>query len=342
MIVAGADAWVEVAGERIAAAGAGRPPRRANVRVDGRLAPGLYDLQVNGAGGVEVGGGPGALDRIDALLLDRGVTSYLATVVSTDDETAARIAADAAERLADPASPLEGVHFEGPFISAAHPGAHRPEVLRDRYEGALPEPYRSPAARLVTLAPELPGALELIADLRARGVAVSLGHSGASADTATRAVGAGARMVTHVFNAMVPMLHRAPGLAGVALTDRRVRVGVIADGHHVDPVVLRVIRRAAGARVRLVSDASAPAGAPPGDYVLAGTAVVSDGERVVTRDGVLAGSAVLLDEAARRWSRFTGASSPRGGLRPGAPADLVVRAADGRAERVMRRGCWVR
>jgi N-acetylglucosamine-6-phosphate deacetylase len=119
-------------------------------------------------------------------------------------------------------------------------------------------------------------------------------------------------------------------------------VGVIADGHHVDPVVLRLIHRAAGPRVRLVSDASAPAGAPPGDYVLAGRAVTSDGERVVTRDSVLAGSAVLLDEMARRWSRFTGARQVHGAPRAGAFADLVVLDDEGGVSRVMRRGCWVR
>ena len=331
MIVAAPHGWVEVAGGLVVALGDGRPPRRPSRRVDGTIAAGLVDLQLNGAAGFEVTGGPTAVGAIDALLLDHGVTAYLATVVSTGDDAAARAAAELAERAADPSSPLAGIHFEGPFLSAAHRGAHRAEMLRARYDGVLPEAYRSPAARLVTLAPELPGALDLVAELRRRGVAVSLGHSGADAEVAARAVDAGARMVTHLFNAMGPLGHRAPGLAGVALADRRVRVGVIADGAHVDPLVLRLVRRVAGPRVRLVSDAAPAAGGPDGD-------------------GVLAGSALLLDEAMRRWSAFTGApleealraASAGARLRVGAPANLVVVAEDGTVGGVMLSGDWVR
>jgi N-acetylglucosamine-6-phosphate deacetylase len=347
-LLAGRDGWVEVRGERIADLGAGAPPRRATERVDGTLARGLVDLQVNGGAGKEVTGGPQALDAIDALQLAHGVTSYLPTIISTDDETAARAVADIARRVADPRSPVEGAHLEGPFISPDHRGAHRPEHLRVPGDG-LPPAYASPAVRLVTLAPELPGALDLIAMLRARGIAVSLGHSGCDAATARRALDAGARLVTHLFNAMGPLHHRAPGLAGVALSDRRVRIGLIADGVHVDPAVLTIVRRAAGGRVVLVSDASTAS--------LAGTPLREAGGRITTPDGVLAGSSITLDEAARRWVRLAGATpagahaaaSARparavglpGSPRPGDPADLVVLDDDGRALRVMRRGRWL-
>jgi N-acetylglucosamine-6-phosphate deacetylase len=334
-----APGWIEVAGERIAGAGWGRPPRRPDERHDGLIARGLVDVQVNGAGDDEVTGGPAALARIDALLLARGVTSWLPTIVSTDDETAARAVAEIAERAADPRAAIEGAHLEGPFLSAARAGAHRPAFLRARVD-EMPAAYASRAVRLVTIAPELPGALDLIAALRARGVVVALGHSDADAATATRALDAGARLVTHVFNAMAPLHHREPGLAGVALTDRRARVGVIADGRHVDPLVLRLIRRAAGRRVVLVSDASGAA--------LAGTPLDAE---AMTEAGVMAGTTLTLDEAVRRWTRFTGAPAAEAltaaSARPArllgldAFADVVLLGDDGAAQRVLRRGRWV-
>ncbi|HEU0024817.1 MAG TPA: hypothetical protein VFQ12_09315, partial [Thermoleophilaceae bacterium] len=244
------EGWLEIADERIAAVGGGAPPRAPDERLDGILAPSLVDLQVNGAGGHEATGGPGALDVIDAIQLEHGVTRYLPTIVTTDDEVAERSVAELAGRAADPSSPVAGIHLEGPFLSPAHAGVHRAEWLREPADG-MPAYYSSHAVRLVTLAPELPGALELIAALRARGVVVSLGHSGASAEVARQAVDAGARLVTHVFNAMAPLHHRDPGLVGVALADARVLVGVIADGRHLDPLVLELVRRAAGPRVVL-------------------------------------------------------------------------------------------
>jgi N-acetylglucosamine-6-phosphate deacetylase len=212
--------------------------------------------------------------------------------------------------------------------------------------------------RLVTLAPELPGALDLVATLRAREVAVALGHSGAHAEVVLRALDAGARLVTHLFNAMAPLAHRDPGLVGVALTDTRVHPCVIADGHHLDPLVLRLVRAAARERVILVSDASAAAAAPEGEYELAGRTVHRDAAgEVRAADGTLAGSGILLDDAVREWARATGAPGaealtaatirpagaigPAGGLAPGAPADLLLAAADGTPQRVMRAGRWL-
>ena len=206
---------------------------------------------------------------------------------------------------------------------------HRPELLRAPAAG-VPRSYDSAAVRLVTLAPELPGALELIARLRGRGVTVALGHSGADAATAIRALDAGATLVTHLFNAMAPLHHRSPGLAGVALTDPRAAPCVIADGVHVDPVVLRLVRRAAGERVILVSDASAAAAAPPGAYGLAGTAVRrGDDGTVRTAGGRLAGSAALLDEMAVTWAAATGAgpleTMAAAAVRPAAAIGLDAR-----------------
>jgi N-acetylglucosamine-6-phosphate deacetylase len=349
--------WLETDGDRIRAAGVGPPPRTPDERHDGLIAPGLCDLQVSGAGGHEVTGGAAALDAIDALMLAHGVTSYLANVITTDEQTAERAVAEIAERARDPRSPVEGVHLEGPFLAPQHAGMHRTALLRQPVDG-LPPYYRSPAVRVVTLAPELSGALELIAELRDAEVTVSLGHSGASADVTHQAVDAGATLVTHVFNGMAPLDHRAPGLAGAALVDDRLSVCVIADGLHVDPLVLELIRRAAGDRVVLVTDASPAAAAPPGTYAMAGVEVeVREDGSVRDVDGRLAGSGLALDQAVRNWAGMTGATlaqalsaaSERSAaaigrpalLRPGSRADLVLLDEDGHVQRVMRHGDWL-
>ena len=195
------------------------------------VAPGLVDLQVNGAAGVSVTDGPEAIARVDGAMLDAGVTSWLATVMTTDDATAAAVVEGAG-----------AVHLEGPFLSPEFPGAHRVEYLRAPADG-VPSYFAHPAIRLVTLAPELPGALELARELDARGVVVSLGHSDA---TPAQAAAVPARMVTHLFNAMRPPHHRRPTLATWALLHDSVAVGLIADGVHVDPLGLQLVRRLAG------------------------------------------------------------------------------------------------
>jgi N-acetylglucosamine-6-phosphate deacetylase len=351
------DGWLQIEDGFIIASGGGQPPRSPDDAYAGVIAPGFCDLQVNGAGGREVTEGSAALDAIEAILLSHGVTAYLPTIVSTDENSVDRALAELGERVEDPASPVVGVHLEGPFLNPEHAGVHRIECLREPADG-LPAYFSSPAIRLVTLAPELPGALELITELRARGVAVSLGHSGADADTARQAVEAGARLVTHVFNTMAPLHHRAPGLVGVALTDSRLRIGVIADGLHLDPLVLELVWRAAAERVVLVSDAAPGATAPPGRQQIAGVEVSSsDTGAVTTSEGRLAGSTLTLDAAVRNWTSMTKASFPQAitaasetpaaaiglasGLRPGCPADIVFLDEGGTVERVMRAGRWV-
>jgi N-acetylglucosamine-6-phosphate deacetylase len=312
---------------------------------------------VNGAAGVNVTDGPSALDAIDELQLDHGVTSYLPTIISTSEEEAAAAIEGIAERVADRASPVEGVHLEGPFLNPKYRGVHRAEHLASPSEGEPPY-YRSPTVRLVTLAPELKGALELISSLHRRGVAVSIGHTGASAREAEQAAAHGATSVTHIFNGMKELHHRSPNVPGWSLAASRVRVGVIADGFHVDRLALRLIDRLARRRVVLVTDASPAAGAAEGTYRMAGVAIHSLGGRVCDEKERLAGSLLTLDEAVRRWVAFTGsplaealtAASERParlvglrrGLRVGAPANLVLLDPEGRVERVMRQGVWVR
>jgi N-acetylglucosamine-6-phosphate deacetylase len=342
--------WAETDGARLVDLRHGRPPRPAGDRVDGVLAPALCDLQVNGAGGHEVTGGPAALDAIDALQLAHGVTSYLPTLISPDDETAGRVLAEIAERVADPASPVAGAHLEGPFISPEHRGVHPPERLRSPADG-VPAWIEHPAVRVVTLAPELPGALALIARLRARGIVVALGHSGADADTARAAFDTGARLVTHVFDAMAPLHHRSPGLAGAALLDERVWVPAIADGVHLHPLILELIRRAAGRRALLVTDATPVADAPAGRYTMAGLEIEAAGGAARMLDGTLAGSTLTLDRAVRNWVAMTegtlaealhaAGEGPRAAAGLPTAADLVVLGPDGAVQRVMRHGAWL-
>jgi N-acetylglucosamine-6-phosphate deacetylase len=351
-----APGWVEIEGATVAGIAHGPAPREPDERVDGILAPGFCDLQVNGAAGHEVTGASAALDTIDALQLAHGVTSYLPTLVSPDDATAEDALTKLAVRMADPASPVAGVHLEGPFLSPAHAGMHPVERLRTPADG-IPAWIEHPAVRLVTLAPELPGAMDLIARLTERGIAVALGHSGADATVARAAVDTGARIVTHVFNAMAPLHHRAPGLAGLALIDERVRVTVIADGHHVDPLVLELVRRSAGARTVLVTDATPAAGAPQGSYEMAGAAIAREADGPArTEDGRLAGSTLVLDEAAQNWAGMTGATLAESlfaaseapaaaaalpvATSAGGPADFVVLDTEGRVRRVISHGRW--
>jgi N-acetylglucosamine-6-phosphate deacetylase len=351
-----APGWIAIEGGRVAATGRGRPPGTPDVEHDGLLAPGLVDLQVNGAAGRDALDGGDALDAIDDVLARRGVTSWLAALPTAEDDRIEALVAAVADRVAEPGHGLAGLHLEGPFLSPEHAGSHRRELLRAPSSG-VPGHYADPSVRLVTIAPELDGALTLIRTLRRRGVAVALGHSGADAETARRGLDAGATLVTHLFNAMGPLAHRAPGIAGVALTDPRARPCVIADGVHVDPIVLRLCRAAAGRRVVLVSDASAPAAAGPGTYRLGGSLVAADASGTVrTEAGTLAGSGVLLDGMVRRWARLAGASVPAAlaaaswrpahaiglaPLDPGAPADVVLLSEVGETVRILRLGRWL-
>jgi N-acetylglucosamine-6-phosphate deacetylase len=349
------DGWVEVSRTRISRVGTGKPPRRAKVW-RGLIAPGFCDLQVNGAAGANVTEGVAALDAIDAVQLTHGVTSYLPTIITTSADVAGKAVAELAERARDPSSPVVGIHLEGPFLNPECRGIHRSEFLANPAEGE-PAYYRSDAVRLVTLAPELPGALALTSSLRRRGVRVAIGHTAASAEEADEASRSGATAVTHLFNGMSGFHHRSPNVPGWALADPRVAVTVIADGLHVHPVALRLVRRAAASRVILVTDASPAAGAPDGAYEIAGVPIRSEGGRVLDSGGTHAGSALTLDEAVRRWMGFTGASLAeavvavterparliglRAGLRAGAPADLVLLDPVGHVAHVMRRGRWL-
>ncbi len=273
------------------------------------VAPGLVDLQINGAFGVEVGEEPDALRQLSARLPETGVTAFLPTVITSPAATYRQVfdSFDAA-RGAPGACPL-GLHLEGPFLSPARPGAHRRDLVEAAEPGLLDALLDGDALRLMTLAPERPGAGERIRRLRDRGVLVSLGHTDATWEEFRAGVDAGASMATHLYNVMSPFLHRAPGAIGAALTDDRVTVGLIVDGVHAHPASVDLAIRAKGVeRVALVTDAMAAAGMHPGTYALGGRRVLVDETSARLEDGTLAGSILTLDQAVRNVVHWTGTS----------------------------------
>ena len=329
-VVGHGPADVRIDGGRVVAVGADLDGDDVVDATGCTVAPGFIDLQCNGAGGIDLTREPERVGELAALLPRWGVTSWLPTVVTTSPEARARAVEviAAAPVPAGAAAPL-GLHLEGPFLADGRTGAHdRRWVAAPADEGWS----RQGGVALVTLAPEVPGAMELLRALVARGVVVSIGHTGATLAEATAAVDAGATFATHLFNAMAPLHHREPGAAGAALTDERLRFGVIADGVHVHPAAVRLAWQAAGERLVLVTDAVAPMGAPGH--------VAGSGVRLP--DGVLAGSDLAMDRAVRNLVAFTGCApadaiaaataqpaavlglSDRGVLREGAVGDVVV------------------
>lgn len=274
------------------------PPSTGHAVLDATglvVAPGLVDLQVNGAAGVDVTAEPGRLPEVSAELARHGVTAYLPTVITSSAE--ARGAALEAWRRhpADVGARPLGVHLEGPMLAPERKGAHpgrwlAPPDLR-LVEGWTPEA----GVRVVTLAPELPGALGVVAELVSRGVVVSIGHTAASAEQVLAALDAGATAGTHLFNAMPPLSGRDPGPVGALLGDPRPVVGLIVDGHHLDPTAVRLAWRCLGPeRFWAVSDTTAALGVPDGPARLGDHDVVVADGTVRLADGTLAGSAASL------------------------------------------------
>jgi len=224
----------------------------------GTIVPGFVDLQCNGAAGASLADGTAeSFDAVAAALLQTGTTAWCPTLPTARPDIYPRFLDTAAAAPERPGPRILGVHLEGPFLSPNRAGAHRPDLLRvpdpDWLEATLD---RHPGlVRIVTLAPELPGALDLIELCVDRGVVVSLGHTDATAEQAEDAFDAGATMVTHLFNAMRPLRHRDPGVIGAAVARDGIHVGLIADGAHVDPRVAAFFARALGPRrTVLVSD----------------------------------------------------------------------------------------
>jgi N-acetylglucosamine-6-phosphate deacetylase len=339
---------VEVADGQVAAIGLNSFPGK------GIAAPGFVDLQVNGFAGVDFFAADAAgYRRAGEALLQCGVTAYQPTfITSPEDELTAAL------REVPPnggAPRIIGAHLEGPFISPERLGTHPAEARRDPDAALLQRLLAAGPVSHVTLAPELPGAFELVDLLRSRGITVSCGHSNATATEAREAFARGAKTVTHIFNAMRPFAAREPGLAGAALVSNDVSVQVILDGVHLADDTARLVWQAAGGRVALVTDAIAAAVAGDGSYTLAGVDFEVENGVARRADHVLAGSTVPMIDAVRNLvalgaplaaalaaaaqvpARIAGRPE-LGTLQPGSAADIVV--LDDRLEvvRVLVRG----
>jgi N-acetylglucosamine-6-phosphate deacetylase len=352
------DAAVVIQGSKIAAVGPWDKvdmPRgvREVLAREQTVVPGFVDIHIHGAGGRDVMEGTReALEIIAATVAARGTTSLVATTVTASEketrDSVAGIARFILHMSQYPARELSaeilGIHFEGPFISPARRGVHpakwitppSPDLLAQLLDAA------GGTAQILTLAPELPGALELIAVARRAGLVVSLGHTDATYEQAEAGIKAGGSHAAHVFNAMRPFSHRGTGVIGAVLTSPKVSAELIADGVHVDEAAMRMlVELKTPERVILVSDGISATGMPDGTYKLGMFEVKVAGGVARNAEGKLAGSTLTLDRALRNMvalgvplasalrmvtanpARQIGLGARKGVLAPGADADLV-------------------
>lgn len=303
------------------------------------ILPGFIDIQTNGGIGHDFTQNPSSIWEVGAWLPRTGVTAFCPTIITAPPGTISR--AQVAIRSRPDgylgAEPL-GLHIEGPHISVAKHGAHSVELLRDPGEWS----ESTDDIAIVTIAPELPGALDLIRHLTQSGVVVSIGHSDASANIATAALDAGATLGTHLLNAMAPISARDPGIAGVLLTDPRAYFSVIVDDVHLAPETLRLLWSAGSERFVAITDATAAAGMPDGRFAIGDIDVTLSNGAVRSTSGGLAGSSLTLDQGLGNIMAVTGASlasaaesmtthpadalhlHDRGRLVPGAVGDVVL------------------
>jgi N-acetylglucosamine-6-phosphate deacetylase len=346
-------ARVVIDGSLIADVGPG-DRERTRERVDATgcsVLPGFVDVQVNGAVGVDLTSQPDRIGEVAAFLVQCGVTSFMPTVISSSasDVVVAIAAMGKWSHEGQRGARSLGIHLEGPFLNPARAGAHPLHHLRPPSVAEVQRWGTEAGVALVTLAPELPEALDVIEWLVANGVSVCAGHTDAGTAEMTAAVAAGVRGVTHLFNAMSPMTARSPGPAGSTIGDSDLIAGLIVDGLHVDPVMIRLAWQALGPnRLALVSDAISALGLAHGAYSIGDTSVIVDERGARTAAGVLAGSVLRFDEAVRNLMAFTGcglteasrsaSATPArlarrrdiGHLAPGYLADVVVLDEDNR------------
>lgn len=318
---------------------------------DAILTPGLIDLHIHGAAGYDVmDATDDGLAAIERLMARHGVTSYCPTTVTAPIDPTLRALESLARAMqigreqGDRARPL-GIHLEGPFLSHARRGVHSSLFLQRASLHIFEQMWDAAGGKIsvLTIAPELEGALELIRDAAGKNVCVSIGHSNASREEAAAGVRAGARHATHTFNAMRRLGHRDPGLLGAILTDGKLTADIIADGQHVSPEVVDLFLRAKGVdRTVLITDGISATGMPDGTYHL-GSYQVEVREGRCESHGKLAGSVLTMDRAVRNVMKFAGISfqdairlatlnparvlgveKRKGSLRVGSDADMAV------------------
>jgi N-acetylglucosamine-6-phosphate deacetylase len=327
---------------------------------DDIIVPGFVDLHCHGGGGhTFTRGDAGAARAAAGFHLRHGTTTMLASLVSSPYELMRDATTAYLPLVAD--GTIAGVHFEGPYLSRARCGAQNPEYLRDPSPAELTTLVELGGVRMVTLAPELPGALDAVKYLVSNGVVAALGHTDATYEQTLAGIAAGATVGTHLYNGMRPAHHREPGPI-VALLDSPTTVcELVADGIHLHDGMLRFAAHAAGAdRAALITDAMDAAGMPDGRYELGGQEVtVADRVARLARDGSIAGSTLTMDAAFRQAvgagldlptaaamasttpARVLGLADEVGALEAGLRADLVVLRPDLTVKRVMRAGAWV-
>jgi N-acetylglucosamine-6-phosphate deacetylase len=361
--------WVRLAGDRITAVGSGAPDRRPDVDLgDAVLVPGFVDIHVHGgAGAAFPDGDADAALRAVRFHRSHGSTTMVASLVAAGPDDLLKTVETLAELVVD--GELAGLHLEGPWLAASRCGAHDPRSLRDPDPAELDRLLGAGGGvvRMVTLAPERTGGLDAVRRIVDAGAVAALGHTDASYTLTREAIEAGARVGTHLFNAMAPVHHREPGPAVALLEDDRVTVELVTDGLHVHPALWEHVVRSAGTgRVAAVTDAMAAAGMPDGQYHLgAMRVVVTDGVARLApgsdgRAGAIAGSTATTDalfakvvrhaavpraEALRRAVALTSTTPARtlgladvGSIAPGKRADLVVLDGTLRVRKVYRAG----
>jgi N-acetylglucosamine-6-phosphate deacetylase len=337
------EATVTVAGGEIVEIGHGRDTG-ADIITDGVIAPGCIDMQLNGAYGHDFTVEPSSIAAVAAHLPQTGVTGFLPTCVTSPIESYAEwLSVAAASRPEAGAAHVFGIHLEGVYFSHHKMGAHNPSWMRPIDVDEVLHHYAChPVVRVVTIAPELEGALDAIRALKARGIIVSAGHSNATYEEARSGLQAGISWGTHIFNAMRDLRHREPGIAAAMLL-ADVPVGLIADGVHVHPAIVELVWRVKGPRrVTLVTDAMTAMGMPPGEYALGRFSVTVDDRSARLSNGTLAGSIITMDGAIRFLMQETGCSladaltmasrtpaellglARKGRIAVGCDADLVV------------------
>lgn len=352
------DAAIVVKGNKISAVGQrGKveiPQGAHEVSAIGRtLVPGFVDVHIHGAGGHDVMEGTDqALETVATTVARSGTTSFVATTVTASEAETSRSIAGIARYILEvqgvstkPCAEVLGIHFEGPFISHVRRGVHPVEHLaipsRELLSRFLAQARGT--AMILTLAPELPGASDLLGDALAAGLVISIGHTDATFEQAEAAIAAGARHAAHVFNAMRPFSHRETGVLGAVLTSPQVSAELIADGIHVDAAAIRMLVTLKGTgHVILVSDGTAATAMPDGDYQLGPMKVTVLGGVCRNAEGKLAGSTLTLDRALRHMvalgvplqealcmltlnpAKQIGVETRKGTLAPGADADIVL------------------